>query len=87
MDYEIFLQALAAGVAEYNAQLDHKTELCQHDKTLSFDKVRERDYRPSSVRQASPEQLRLLFLQAETISIKRNGELWFYSPIKRAGYC
>lgn len=81
VDYEIFLQALAAGVAEYNAQLDRKTELCQHDKTLSFDKVWERDYRPSNVRQASPEQLRLLFLQAETISIKRNGEF----KLKAAG--
>ncbi|WP_207230214.1 Mu transposase C-terminal domain-containing protein, partial [Pasteurella multocida] len=43
--------------------------------------VWERDYRPSNVRQASPEQLRLLFLQAETISIKRNGEF----KLKAAG--
>lgn len=80
-DYAVFLQALAAGVAEYNAQTDRKTELCQHDKTLSFDKVWERDYAPTNIKQASPEQLRLLFLQAETISIKRNGEF----SLKAAG--
>ncbi|WP_233437158.1 transposase domain-containing protein [Muribacter muris] len=80
-DYAVFLQALAAGVAEYNSQTDRKTELCQHDKTLSFDKVWERDYAPTNIKQASPEQLRLLFLQAETVSIKRNGEF----SLKAAG--
>lgn len=79
VDYEIFLKALAAGVEEYNAQLERQTEMCKGE--LSFDQVWERDYHPTNVRQASPEQLRLLFLQAETVSIKRNGEF----TLKAAG--
>lgn len=81
VDYEVFLQALAAGVENYNNQTERQTELCQHDKTLSFNKVWERDYHPTNTRQASPEQLRLLFLQAETVSIKQNGEF----TLKAAG--
>lgn len=79
VDYEIFSKALAAGVEEYNAQLERQTEMCKGE--LSFDQVWERDYHPTNVRQASPEQLRLLFLQAETVSIKRNGEF----TLKAAG--
>ncbi|EPZ00543.1 transposase domain-containing protein [Mannheimia haemolytica] len=79
VDYEVFLKALAAGVEEYNAQTERHTEMCRGE--LSFDQVWERDYHPSNVRQASPEQLRLLFLQAETVSIKRNGEF----TLKAAG--
>ncbi|MDX3890563.1 transposase domain-containing protein [Pasteurella multocida] len=79
--YEVFLQALAAGVASYNNQTDRKTELCQHDKELSFDKVWERDYAPSNVRQASQDQLRILFLQSESVRIKKNGEF----TLKAAG--
>ncbi|MDG4949269.1 Mu transposase C-terminal domain-containing protein [Actinobacillus equuli subsp. haemolyticus] len=81
VDYEVFLQALAAGVESYNNQTERQTELCQHDKTLSFNKVWERDYHQTNIRQASPEQLRLLFLQAETVSIKKNGEF----TLKAAG--
>ncbi|MCL7726127.1 Mu transposase C-terminal domain-containing protein [Actinobacillus pleuropneumoniae] len=81
VDYEVFLQALAAGVENYNNQTERQTELCQHDKTLSFNKVWERDYHPTNIRQASPEQLRLLFLQAEVASIKQNGEF----TLKAAG--
>lgn len=70
--HDVFLQALAAGIEEYNSQLKRETEMCRGE--LSFDQVWERDYHPTNIRQASPEQLRLLFLQAETVSIKQNGE-------------
>ena len=79
VDYEVFLQALAAGIEEYNSQLKRETEMCRGE--LSFDQVWERDYHPTNIRQASPEQLRLLFLQAETVSIKQNGEF----TLKAAG--
>ncbi|QIW15824.1 transposase [Pasteurellaceae bacterium RH1A] len=69
--YEVFLQALAAGVEEYNQQTERKTEMCLGK--LSFDQAWERDYRPTNIRQASPEQLRLLFLQAETVKLRKNG--------------
>ncbi|MDW0617336.1 transposase domain-containing protein [Mannheimia haemolytica] len=79
VDYNTFLKAIAAGIEEYNSQTERHTEMCRGE--LSFDQVWERDYHPSNVRQASPEQLRLLFLQAETVSIKRNGSF----TLKAAG--
>ncbi|MEN2880949.1 hypothetical protein POEJIIAE_02392 [Mannheimia haemolytica] len=79
MDYNTFLKAIAAGIEEYNSQTERHTEMCRGE--LSFNQVWERDYHPSNVRQASPEQLRLLFLQAETVSIKRNGSF----TLKAAG--
>lgn len=79
VDYNTFLKAIAAGIEEYNSQTERHTEMCRGE--LSFDQVWERDYHPSNVRQASPEQLRLLFLQAETVSIKKNGSF----TLKAAG--
>ncbi|WP_458118671.1 Mu transposase C-terminal domain-containing protein [Mannheimia haemolytica] len=79
VDYNTFLKAIAAGIEEYNSQTERHTEMCRGE--LSFNQVWERDYHPSNVRQASPEQLRLLFLQAETVSIKRNGSF----TLKAAG--
>lgn len=79
VDYHIFLQALAAGVEEYNNQLERDTEMCRGE--MSFNQVWERDYLPTNIRQANTEQLRLLFLQAETVSIKKNGEF----TLKAAG--
>lgn len=77
--FEIFQQALAAGVKEYNEQLKRDTEMCQGK--LSFEQVWERDYAPNNVRQASQEQLRILFLQSESVRIKKNGEF----TLKAAG--
>lgn len=77
--YDVFLQALEAGVREYNSQLKRETEMCRGE--LSFDQVWERDYQPSNVRQARPEQLRILFLQSESVRIKKNGEF----TLKAAG--
>ncbi|HDL1137809.1 TPA: Mu transposase C-terminal domain-containing protein [Mannheimia haemolytica] len=79
VDYNTFLKAIAAGIEEYNSQTERHTEMCRGE--LSFNQVWERDYHPGNVRQASPEQLRLLFLQAETVSIKRNGSF----TLKAAG--
>ncbi|MGX2947382.1 transposase domain-containing protein [Frederiksenia canicola] len=79
VDYHIFLKALAAGVEEYNNQLERDTEMCRGE--MSFNQVWERDYLPTNIRQANTEQLRLLFLQAETVSIKKNGEF----TLKAAG--
>lgn len=79
VDYEVFLQALAAGVKQYNEQTERQTELCRGE--FSFEQIWERDYSPTNVRQASPEQLRLLFLQAETVTIARNGSF----KLKAAG--
>lgn len=79
VDYDIFLKALAAGVEEFNNQLKRDTEMCRGE--LSFNQVWERDYLPTNIRQANTEQLRLLFLQAETVSIKKNGEF----SLKAAG--
>lgn len=79
VDYNTFLKAIAAGIEEYNSQTERHTEMCRGE--LSFNQVWERDYHPNNVRQASPEQLRLLFLQAETVSIKRNGSF----TLKAAG--
>lgn len=79
VDYEVFLQALAAGVKQYNEQTERQTELCRGE--FSFEQIWERDYHSTNVRQASPEQLRLLFLQAETVTIARNGSF----KLKAAG--
>lgn len=79
VDYNTFLKALAAGVEEYNSQLKRDTEMCRGE--LSFNQVWERDYLPTNIRQANTEQLRILFLQAETVSIKKNGEF----TLKAAG--
>ena len=77
--FEIFQQALVAGVKEYNEQLKRETEMCQGK--WSFEQVWERDYAPSNVRQASQDQLRILFLQSESVRIKKNGEF----TLKAAG--
>lgn len=83
VDYEVFLQALAAGVKQYNEQTERQTELCRGE--FSFEQIWERDYHPTNVRQASPEQLRLLFLQAETVTIARNGSFKLKSAGKLYG--
>ncbi|WP_275427161.1 transposase domain-containing protein, partial [Saezia sanguinis] len=60
VEYDVFLQAIAAGVKEYNEQLERDTELCRGK--FSFEQIWDRDYHPTNIRQATPEQLRLLFL-------------------------
>lgn len=70
--WEVFLEALERGVQDYNTQSARQTEMCLGK--LSFEEAWERDYRPAQASQVTPEQLRLLFLQSEQVTLKNNAE-------------
>lgn len=70
VDAEVFLKALADGIAFWNRQTGRDTEACQ--KLLSFDQAFEQSYQESTVRKATAEQRSLLLLTAESATV-RNG--------------
>lgn len=66
------MAALARGVEIFNQKEKRNTEICQG--IFSFDQVFERDYQQATVRKASAEQLRMLMLMSEAITIKDKDE-------------
>ena len=67
VDAEVFLKALADGIAFWNRQPKRDTEACQG--VLSFDAAFEQSYRESTVRKATAEQRNLLLLPAEAVTV------------------
>lgn len=71
VDYATFMAAVENGIRMFNERTARKTEICQG--IYSFSDVFARDYAQASVRKASPEQLRLLMLMSEAVTLKSNG--------------
>lgn len=69
--YEDFILALEDGIRTFNEREGRETEICQG--VYSFSQVFERDYAKARVRKASPEQMRILMLMAETVTLKKDG--------------
>ena len=71
VDYEDFITALEQGIELWNNRVKRDTEICQ--KVYSFSQVFERDYAKATVRRATSEQMRLLMLMSEAVTLKHNG--------------
>lgn len=71
VDAEVFLKALAEGVAFWNRQPGRNTEACRGE--LSFDEAFEQSYRESTVRKATAEQRHLLLLPSEAVPVSESG--------------
>lgn len=69
--YEDFIRALEAGIEQFNSKENRKTEICEG--VFSFNQVFARDYQKAFVRKATKEQLRLLMLMSEAVTLKQNG--------------
>lgn len=69
--YEDFILALEDGIRTFNEREGRETEICQG--VYSFSQVFERDYAKARVRKASPEQMRILMLMAEAVTLKKDG--------------
>lgn len=69
--YEDFIQALEAGIEQFNNRENRKTEICEG--VFSFNQVFARDYQKAFIRKATKEQLRLLMLMSEAVTLKQNG--------------
>lgn len=69
--YEDFITALETGIALWNDREGRDTEICQ--KVYSFNQVFSRDYANATIKRASDEQMRLLMLMSEAVTLKKNG--------------
>lgn len=69
--YEDFITALEQGIELWNNRVKRDTEICQG--VYSFSQVFERDYANATVRRATSEQMRLLMLMSEAVTLKPNG--------------
>lgn len=69
--YEDFITALEQGIELWNNRVKRDTEICQG--VYSFSQVFERDYANATVRRATTEQMRLLMLMSEAVTLKPNG--------------
>ena len=69
--YEDFITALEQGIELWNNRVKRDTEICQG--VYSFSQVFERDYANATVRRATSEQMRLLMLMSEAVTLKSNG--------------
>lgn len=69
--YEDFITALEQGIELWNNRVKRDTEICQG--VYSFSQVFERDYANATVRRATSEQMRLLMLMSEAVTLKHNG--------------
>lgn len=69
--YEDFITALEQGIELWNNRVKRDTEICQG--VYSFSQVFERDYALATVRRATTEQMRLLMLMSEAVTLKSNG--------------
>lgn len=73
IDAEVFLQTVAEGVEMYNAKLNRNTEACRG--FMSFDTAFNASYEQSVIRKATPEQLQLMMLQAESVRVNKHGAI------------
>lgn len=71
VSYEDFILALEDGIRAFNEREGRETEICQG--VYSFNQVFERDYANARIRTASSEQLRLLMLMSEAVTLKKDG--------------
>nr|UTT87712.1 Mu transposase C-terminal domain-containing protein [Psychrobacter sp. PraFG1] len=71
VSYEDFIAALEQGIELWNNREKRDTEICQG--VYSFNQVFERDYAQATVRRATTEQMRLLMLMSEAVTLKHNG--------------
>ncbi|MEQ9865031.1 transposase domain-containing protein [Pectobacterium aroidearum] len=71
VDADVFLKALAEGVAFWNRRPNRNTEVCRG--VMSFDQAFEESYQQAAIRKATPEQRRLLLLPAEAVRISESG--------------
>lgn len=69
--FEDFIKALEDGIALWNNREKRNTEICQG--VYSFSQVFERDYAQATIRKVTNEQMRLLMLMSEAVTLKRNG--------------
>lgn len=67
VDAEVFLKALAEGIAFWNRRPKRDTEVCRG--ILSFDAAFEQSYQESTVRKATAEQRHLLLLPSEAVTV------------------
>lgn len=72
VDVETFLEALAEGIAMFNAKVGRETEICQG--VFSFDQAFEKSLSNSVITRLTEEQIRQFMLPAEAVSVKQNGE-------------
>jgi hypothetical protein len=74
---DVFLAVAAKGIEAHNAKVGRRTEMARNGE--SFDQVFEASYTRSPVRKATPEQLRLALLTADTVTTNRkSGEISLY---------
>ena len=71
VDYETFILALEDGIQTFNERLERDTEMCQG--TLSYQQAFERDLPLTTLRYATPEQMRFLVTLHEEVSLDKNG--------------
>ncbi|RLM27476.1 hypothetical protein BIY29_02215 [Brenneria alni] len=71
VDADVFLKALAEGIAFWNRRPNRNTEICRG--MMSFDDAFEESYQQATIRKATPEQRRLLLLPAEAVRISESG--------------
>lgn len=71
VSYETFIQALEAGISQFNARPNRQTEVCQGKS--SFDDAFAASYEQSVITKAAKEQLRLLMLTAEAVRVQKDG--------------
>ncbi|MFV0450075.1 MAG: transposase domain-containing protein [Vibrio sp.] len=69
IDAEEFLKALAAGVEMYNNKQNRRTEICQG--MMSFNDAFNASYAEAPIRKATQEQLQLMMLQAEAVTVNK----------------
>lgn len=69
-----FIAVVEQGIRMHNAQPGRNTRVCQ--RRLSFDQAFEASYADAMIRKASPEQLRMFLLAAESVTAdRRSGEV------------
>lgn len=73
VEAEVFLRALAEGVEMFNSRTGRETEVCRG--IMSFDQAFNASYQSAVIRKATPEQLRLLMLQAEAVTVSQHGTI------------
>ena len=66
-----FLQSVDAGVEQFNARVKRETEVC--GGISSFNEVFDVSYAASTIKKATKEQLRLLLLTAESVTLQKDG--------------
>jgi len=74
---EDFLQSVEAGVTQFNARAKRETEVCMG--LSSFNEAFDLSYQASQIRKATKEQLRLLLLTAESVTLQKDGSFTLQS--------